>query len=162
MLHEPTLQDLQNKIDELEKKVEELTSPTDLPLEFKNTLVKNGFLKFRENVYYTGGASGNTFKNIIVDYNTEQIVIQPAGLFTPIPFTVDTGTDTCNATAHPFSDDHQVFLSSTGTLPAGLTSVDSYWIINSTADTFQLSLDGVNPVNITSAGTGTHYATYFT
>lgn len=155
-------QQLIQRIEELERKIEELTSTTDLPLELKNALVRNGFLRFRENVYYEGGASGNTFKNIIVDYGNEKIVLAPAGLFTPIAFTVNTGTDTCTSVGHPFSDDHQVFLSTTGTLPAGLNSVDSYWIISSTADTFQLSLDGVNPVNITSTGTGTHYATYFT
>lgn len=153
-------QQLIQRIEELERKIEELTSTTDLPLELKNALVRNGFLKFRENVYRDGGVSGNTFKYILVDYANDTATLD-AG-FTQVVFTANAGTDTCTANSHPFSDDQQVTLYTTGALPAGLDSVNSYYIIGSTANTFQLSLDGVNPVNITSAGTGIHYAQYLT
>ena len=151
---------LQQQIDELKEQIERLLSPVDFPLEFKNALVRQGFLKFRENVYRDGGVSGNTFKYLLVDYGNETATID-AG-FTQVSFTANAGTDVCTANSHPFSDDQQVSLYSTGTLPAGLSSVDSYFIINATLNTFQLSLDGVNPVNITTTGTGVHYAQYLT
>lgn len=50
------------------------------------------------------------------------------------------------------------FWTYTGTLPAELIAGTDYYVVNSTASTFQVSatLNG-SPINITSAGTGTNY-----
>lgn len=50
-------QQLIQRIEELERKIEELTSTTDLPLEFKNALVRNGFLKTDINNFLNIGAT---------------------------------------------------------------------------------------------------------
>lgn len=72
-------------------------------------------------------------------------------------FTADAGTDYCTSTAHNLHNGHLVVLTTTGTLPAGLSLATSYWVINKTADTFQLSASYFgSAVNITDAGTGTH------
>lgn len=90
-----------------------------------------------------------------------------AGLYAEIghiydrSFTADAGTDYITSTAHGFvnNDTVNVYLASTtGALPAGLTAGTTYYVINKTADTCQLSLSlGGAAVNITDAGTG-----YFT
>jgi len=63
-------------------------------------------------------------------------------------------------TAHGLPDGTPVVLTTTGTLPAGLTAGQVYYVIRRATDTFQLSetLDGA-PVSTTSAGSGTHTAT---
>ena len=47
----------------------------------------------------------------------------------------------------------------TGAFPSPIAPlVYSYVILNSTQDTFQISTDGITPINITNTGTGTFYA----
>lgn len=75
-------------------------------------------------------------------------------------FTVDTGTDVITANNHGRSDGEIIRLwNSGGALPAGLSDVVNYFVINSTANTFEVSLTaGGAAVDITSAGTGAHFA----
>mgnify|MGYP002725572291 CR=1 FL=1 len=78
-------------------------------------------------------------------------------------FTVDTGADTIEDVAHGLSNDDIVFLETTGTLPAGLSTNTKYYVVNKTTDDFQLSTTmGGSAVDITDSGTGTHsYRTTF-
>jgi len=71
-------------------------------------------------------------------------------------FTADPSTDTITATGHTFDTNERVYLTTTGTLPAGLsTSVFPYYVINSAANTLKLSLtQGGAAVDITTTGTG--------
>lgn len=74
--------------------------------------------------------------------------------------TATVATDVLNGTAHGYSNDEQVILSTTTTLPAGLSDSVYYWVVNATANTFQVSLTkGGTAVDITDTGTGTHTAT---
>lgn len=69
---------------------------------------------------------------------------------------IDTGTDEITVSAHTFTDGDVVKVDASTTMPGGLTRVKPYYIINSTATTFQLSLtSGGSAVDITSGGTGT-------
>jgi hypothetical protein len=73
-------------------------------------------------------------------------------------FTVTTATDRINITAHGLSDGDIITLSTTGTLPSGLTgNKTTYYIINSTTNDFQIStqLNG-NSVPISDTGSGVH------
>ena len=65
--------------------------------------------------------------------------------------------NTITANAHGLSQNTIVKVASGGTLPAGLSASAYYFVINPTANTFQLSVekDG-SPVSITNAGTGSH------
>jgi hypothetical protein len=68
---------------------------------------------------------------------------------------IDTGTDTITANSHGFNNNALVRIITGGTIPGGLTNGDSYYIVNKTANTFQLSLTpGGAAINITSTGTG--------
>jgi hypothetical protein len=85
-------------------------------------------------------------------------------------FTANAGTDTLTSVAHGLNNGEVVYFSTDGTLPGGLSlyieEVDAfvfervglvYYVINKTADTFQVSLtSGGSAVDITSAGSGTH------
>jgi microcystin-dependent protein len=70
---------------------------------------------------------------------------------------VDTGTNTITETAHGLSNGQRLYLTSTGTIPAGLASFTKYFIVGAAANTFQLALtSGGAAIDITSQGTGTH------
>lgn len=62
---------------------------------------------------------------------------------------------TCNS--HGLSNGDTIVVNSSGTLPAGLSENTTYYVINSTTDTFKVSttLNG-NAVNITNTGSSTH------
>lgn len=75
-------------------------------------------------------------------------------------FTADASTDVCSRAAHNFHNGDPVTVSSSNTLPAGLTAGTTYYIISATTGTFKLSTTpGGSAVNITSAGSGTHTVT---
>ena len=66
-------------------------------------------------------------------------------------------TDICTANAHGYSDGETVSLTTTDTLPAGLTVGVVYYIRDSATNTFKLALtNGGTAVDITDTGTGTH------
>lgn len=73
-------------------------------------------------------------------------------------FTVDAGTDVITATAHGLQVGHRVKVSSSTTLPAGLTAGVSYYVLTTPdANSLTLSLtSGGTVVDITDTGTGTH------
>lgn len=74
-------------------------------------------------------------------------------------FTADAGTEVLTIInfSNPFREGQVVRLSSSGTLPAGTNNSTSYFVINPTATTLQLSTSlGGSSINITDAGTGTH------
>ena len=73
------------------------------------------------------------------------------------PFTAAT-SDTITVVAHGLEDDDIITTNSLGTLPSGLSSGVNYYVINKTANTFELSTEsGGTAVDITDIGTGTHY-----
>jgi hypothetical protein len=70
-------------------------------------------------------------------------------------------TDICTATAHGFQTGDRVRVSSTTTLPAGLSAATTYYVIYLTANTFKLATSDANAtagtaIDITDTGTGTH------
>ena len=82
--------------------------------------------------------------------------------------TVDVGTnggtvftaatsDVCTSTAHGLSNGDVLLLTTSNTLPAGLSTATPYYVIDKTTDTFKLSASsGGSAVDITDTGTGTH------
>lgn len=73
-------------------------------------------------------------------------------------FTTDSAADDkLDATSHPLIDGDRVQLTTTGTLPAGLAADTQYFVVNATANDFELSTtEGGSAVDITDDGTGTH------
>lgn len=79
-------------------------------------------------------------------------------------FTANAGTDQLTVTAHGLVDEQIVRLSTTDTLPAGLSTGTDYYVIYVDANTIKLATTRANaiagtPIDITDAGTGTHTET---
>ncbi len=78
-------------------------------------------------------------------------------------FTADAGTDTLTTSStHNWRTTKKVELTTTGTLPAGLSTGATYYVYRTGDDTLQLALDrpgaeaGGDIIDITDSGTGTH------
>lgn len=68
-----------------------------------------------------------------------------------------TAADVITDTAHGFDNGHKVQVKSSTTLPGGLSVDTDYYIISSTTDTYELSVEsGGTKVDITDTGTGVH------
>ena len=66
-------------------------------------------------------------------------------------------SDTITSAGHGLSDGDAIRVTSTGTLPTGLSTNTTYYIINSSTDTFEVSTaPGGSAVDITGTGSGTH------
>lgn len=75
-------------------------------------------------------------------------------------FTFTASGNLLTATAHGWLDGEQVQVSSSGTLPTGLTAGVRYYIVQALTNTFKLSLKkGGAPIITTAAGAGTHTVT---
>lgn len=76
-----------------------------------------------------------------------------------VPFTAVAGTDVITAVDHPYANGDRIKLSNSGgELPAGLGVTGRYYAVNVSGNDLKLSttLGGV-PIDLTGAGTGTHY-----
>lgn len=72
-------------------------------------------------------------------------------------FTVVAATDVFTAASHNLVNNDPVRVSTTDTLPAGIVSANTYWVIAATENTFQLSsTPGGSAIDVTTTGTGTH------
>lgn len=74
---------------------------------------------------------------------------------------VDAGTDVWGAPAHKFQVGDAVQLTTTGTLPTGVTTATTYYVIDFSVSSIQLASSYENAlagtqINITTAGSGTH------
>ena len=79
-------------------------------------------------------------------------------------FTADAGTDICTTASWTLITGDVVTLTTTTTLPAGLSTGTNYFIIKVSATTFKLAAtialaDAGTQIDITDAGTGTHTVT---
>lgn len=76
---------------------------------------------------------------------------------TSATFTADAGTNVITSGNHGLTDGKLIYMTTTGTLPGGLSTNTNYFIISSTTNTFKVStISGGSEVDITSTGTGTH------
>jgi hypothetical protein len=89
---------------------------------------------------------------VIVNDGTTGVTAHPTQTFT-----VDTSTDHLKKIAHGVKEGQQVVVSSTTTLPTGLSASTPYFALNVTPNAFQLAtLPGGAAIDITGAGSGTH------
>ena len=73
---------------------------------------------------------------------------------------VTIGSESLTVNSHPFNVGERVFISSTGTIPGGLSALTEYFVIDTDANTIKLALtkaDAIanSPIDITSTGSGT-------
>jgi hypothetical protein len=106
-----------------------------------------------------------------VTFNANTVLYSARASVTSSTFTVDTtaNTVTMSVPSATFGEARLVRLVTTGTLPGGLSASYNYYlavVVASTTFTLHLSIDdaiaAINPVDITSAGTGTQTATAYT
>ena len=74
-----------------------------------------------------------------------------------VPSNITVATSTFFIPNYGMLENDNVTIETTGTLPGGLSSSTTYYVVNTTSTTFQLSLgSGGPPVNVTSQGVGSH------
>lgn len=116
-------------------------------------------------VFITGGSgsgatatatiSGGVINAITVTAAGTGYLTEPAVSF-DVVVTATNATERFNATAHGFVDTDRVSFTSTGTLPTGITAGTQYYVVNKTANDFQVSLtSGGAAVTFTTDGTAT-------
>ena len=161
--------DSSNRLTELEKQVadlmawkkermaQQLTSPLDF--QSKGILAKD-FIQFVDSFNYVGGASGLQFPlTLIINVNNKKYYLQPT--FPMYPYTAVPATDYLKLSYSPFINGDQVIVYTDDTVPGGLISGTTYYVINASGNTFQLSASsGGTAINITSVGSGHQYITY--
>ncbi len=103
----------------------------------------------------TGGRSYRVFHNVAgfqSIYEYPDFHVYPAG-----PVTADAATERLTKAAHGLAAGTRVRFTTADTLPGGLALNTTYYVVNPTLDTFQVSATpGGAAVNITNAGTGAH------
>ena len=115
--------------------------------------------------YYGQLAGGNALRVLRGIEGFEAIYEYPdfAGESAAQTFTAAT-TDICTAAAHGLRTGDKVRLTTSNTLPAGLSLATTYFVIRLDADTFKLASTDANAVagtavDVTGTGTGTHTIT---
>lgn len=125
-----------------------LDTVTGMIVPFAGTSAPTGFL-----------ACDGTLYNFTAYPDLFSLILDTYGLNTGSAFTVTAANDTVDLTAHGFSNGKQLMLTNEGgALPGGLSASTVYYVVEATTNTFKLSLtEGGAAIDITSAGTGTHY-----
>lgn len=89
------------------------------------------------------------------DKQNEQIA--PLVNAAPVIFTVDEPGNKILSTGHGLTAGKVVYFTTTGTLPTPLDNVTPYYVINPTANDFQITTtEGLPAIDITTVGTGVH------
>lgn len=109
------------------------------------------------------GSSGNdgtyTIDNVAYDAINNRTVIYVAESIT---YPISDGQITVSHYQLPWNTGDEVYLSTTGSLPAGINDTTRYYIIRYSNNTFSLASSHSNaiddtPINITALGTGIHF-----
>lgn len=157
---EERLKKIEEQIRKINDFIESLKNPNTIPKDIKDAFINAGFLKFDGSIEYDAGAGGNHFEQIFIRYLNQRRMLSVS----PLPFTYVVSSVSDNTLSFVGTDINPldlgttyVLLYTTDTFPGGLDLAISLLIINPTATTFQLSADGVNPIDITSVGVGTQY-----
>lgn len=122
--------------------------------------------QYKVDFYIDGEIKGTLTSNIIAPNDTISNIVSfsldPNSAADSNNFTADAGTDIITLSAGSWlADNVPVTLTTTGTLPGGLSTSTVYWLVNTSGGTSgQLSAtEGGSAIDITSAGTGTHTIT---
>lgn len=153
---------MEERIKQLEKRVKELEEPSFLNARLKNLLITNGFVFFNKELRMSSAGANIEYIQLFLKAKNNDYVISATPEYYYKEFIADISDDTIISKNHGLEDDKQIILFTNGVLPAPLQLDTSYWVLNPTSDTFNLSTDGVNPINITSSGIGIHFWQYFT
>src|SRR5262249_25060921 len=105
-------------------------------------------------------ASGGELYDSVFSNCSKVTPTQIVGHIGTIPVTIRSGSPTLIILKNQFLGGEQVVFETTGALPTGLTTSNSYYVIRNeelTSEHFEISATtGGPPINTTSTGTGTH------
>ena len=108
---------------------------------------------------YTGSADPVVFRSEGTDIPIRNTAHVKVYVTTTGVFTVDTGNDELDDTAHGHLLNQEITISAATTLPTGLLASTIYYVVNPTlesSNSFQVALSpGGTPVTISTTGTGT-------
>ena len=157
----------EQRLEQLEKQMQEILSNQDrqkkqqltFPLDkATKDILNRDFLMFDKTLEFTS-ASGQVSPYILVKYRDTSALIN---VITNLKQFSAATSNVITSSGHGFIDTDEVVLLTTGTLPAPLSTIVTYFIISATANTFKLSLtSGGAEVDITDTGTGDHYVIFF-
>ncbi len=152
------IKQLQTQVAELmawkEQKIrQQISYPLDVA---SKNILNQDFLMFDGYLNFVR-ASGEEVPNIRVRHdNITDLINIYHGLRI---FIANASTEVITSDHHGFVNDNEILVISTDTLPGGLSDIVTYFVISATTNTFQVSLTlGGSAVDITSTGTGQHYA----
>lgn len=155
-------QKMQDEIDELKKKVEDLYSPTSFPVSIMENLTKNGFVKITQTLptsYTTNTGFKAVYYYMFSDIDGKKVVFSNISYkdFTKIQ-SINTSTDTFTASNHGLGDGDILTFWSTTTPPGPITMGQTVYVVSSATDTFKLSATlGGAAIDLTDIGTGLHF-----
>jgi len=147
----------EQKINELERRVNELENPQKLSDQFIEAIRTAGFLQFVKELVIYAGPSARAFPSIFVNIQSKIY-----SLLAENPAKYSEWYKKASATLlysqNNLANGQQVYLHSTGTLPAPLSDVAPYWVTGVTGNSFSVeSPAGGGAITMTNSGIGTHY-----
>lgn len=150
------MEQLQQKVNELEQRIQQLEKGNLITDEFVYNLVRRGFIKSNYLLEFSGGVGGNPFTNLV--FNAENgseymLGIVPTG--TLIEFTATPGSKNLTVVGgyNPLQGyTGSVTVFSTGEAPNPLYSGGVFFVTSATSSSFQL-----DNLTMTNRGTGRHF-----
>jgi len=156
---------MNNEIEQLKKRVQELenwksqkerqqiASPLD---EISRKIIQKDLIVVKDYGEFVraDGMVGDYFYFVDINGKKERLSVN----FPLWKFTANASTDVITTEGIELSDDQDVLVMSTDSLPGGLVESMAYYVIDASGNTCKLSETlGGSAVDITSAGSGTHY-----
>jgi len=134
-----------------------LPTDTAIAITYKKKHEPTGYVDALEEVTDSKAMQIKTKDGVIPDVAAAQLRFDITVQNDNKAFTAVAATDVITSNAHGLADGDIVTVSSSTTLPAGLSANTNYYVIEKATNTFQLSAtSGGSAVNITDTGTGTH------
>jgi len=149
--------ELEQKVADLSRKVEDFTNPALIPEQFLKALVSKGFVRADFDIITFENASAGTFPSFMADFKEKRGLISYTPSDRLVLYTARTN-DTLTSVNHGLSNTQQVYALTTGQHPAPLNPQQVFFVRDATTDTFKVALSsGGAAVNITTVGSGNNY-----
>lgn len=150
---------LEQRVAALEKwQQQRIAQQIAYPLDIQSqTILQQYFMRINSLINYEViGAASHTVFLYLGNQGNQNFEISTQTIF---PYTVNPTSDIFTTTTN-FANDTQVsvFDTATGSFPSPLAINTTYFVVNSSGSSFQLSAtSGGSPINITTTGTGAQY-----
>lgn len=155
-------------IEQLKANVQDLMSwktmhdrqQVSFPIDTNSQLILRKYLPVITDTVNSVGASGLEFPLVtILSQDNKKYYFQPTFPF--YQFTANITADTLFVSDHIFNNNDILSVYTTDTLPSPLLNGINYYVVNSSGNSFQLSLSsGGSAIDLTTIGTGNQYITF--